>query len=131
MAETRSFIRNLEIQIGQLSKRLPEEPSNTLPSNIEVNPKEEYKALTMGAEAEPKEKNVVEELKENKAQEEIGSVLTHAPMKIKEPEDKPSLDVPKVPEDEQLAQFLAVLKKLQVNISFAKVFEKKPPIWPI
>ncbi|XP_057734437.1 uncharacterized protein LOC130949837 [Arachis stenosperma] len=33
----------------------------------------------------------------------------------------------KEPEDEQLAHFLAALKKLQVNISFAEVIEKKNP----
>ncbi|KAL4329966.1 hypothetical protein AHAS_Ahas13G0352900 [Arachis hypogaea] len=70
MAETRSSIRNLEIQIGQLSKRISEAPFNTLPSNTEVNPREECKAITMEAEGEPKEEKAVEELKENKAQEE-------------------------------------------------------------
>ncbi|XP_016168592.1 uncharacterized protein LOC107611149 [Arachis ipaensis] len=70
----------------------------------------------MEGEAKPKEENVVKELKENKAQEETVSVLTHTPMKMKEPEDQPSLDVQKEPEDEQLAQFLAVLRKLQTAL---------------
>ncbi|XP_016178339.1 uncharacterized protein LOC107620727 [Arachis ipaensis] len=41
-------------------------------------------------------------------------------MKMKELEDQHSLDVQKEPEDWQLAQFLAVLRKFQVNISFEK-----------
>ncbi|XP_016168952.1 uncharacterized protein LOC107611555 [Arachis ipaensis] len=105
----------------------PEILSNTLPSNTEVNSKEECKALTMGAEAEPKEEPATEELKEIKAQEETESVTMNVPMKLEEPEDQPSPNVQQDPEDEELAQFLAVLRKLQVNISFAKVLEKNPP----
>ncbi|XP_016168522.1 uncharacterized protein LOC107611070 [Arachis ipaensis] len=75
------MIANNQYMVGQLSKRIPKTPSNTLPSNTEVNPKEECKALTMKAKAEPKE--------------------------------------------EQLARFLAILRKLQFNISFAEVLEKK------
>ncbi|XP_016206753.1 uncharacterized protein LOC107647149 [Arachis ipaensis] len=127
MAETRSSIRNLEIQISQLSKRIPEAPSNTLPSNIEVNPREECKAFTMEAEAEPKEEPATEELKEIKAQKETGSVTVHVPMKMEEPEEQPSPNMQEEPEDEQVAQFLVVLMKLQVNISFDEVLEKKPP----
>ncbi|XP_057719875.1 uncharacterized protein LOC130934308 [Arachis stenosperma] len=53
--ETRSSIRNLEVQIGRLSKRIPEIPSNTLPSNTEVNPREKCKALSIGAKAKTEE----------------------------------------------------------------------------
>ncbi|KAL4391156.1 hypothetical protein AHAS_Ahas03G0216900 [Arachis hypogaea] len=35
--ETRSSIRNLEVQVGQLSKKIPEIPLDTLPSNTQVN----------------------------------------------------------------------------------------------
>ncbi|XP_016168334.1 uncharacterized protein LOC107610858 [Arachis ipaensis] len=127
MVETRSSIRNLEIQVSKLSRRIPETPSNTLPSKTEVNSKEECKTLTMEAEAESKEENDAEDLKENKAQEEIGSVTMHVPIETKEPEEQPSPNMREEPEDEQLAQFLAVLRKLQVNISFAEVLKKKPP----
>nr|XP_025702602.1 uncharacterized protein LOC112803316 [Arachis hypogaea] len=78
----------------------------------------------MEAEAELKEKKAVEELKKSKAQEKIGSVTMHAPMKIKESKDQPYLNMQERIEDEQLALFLAVLKKLQVNISFTEVLEK-------
>ncbi|XLU57419.1 hypothetical protein S245_052067, partial [Arachis hypogaea] len=43
MSETRSSIRNLEAQVGQLSKRITETPYSTLPSNTEENPKRECK----------------------------------------------------------------------------------------
>ena len=45
MNETRSSIRNLEAQVGQLSKRITETPPSTLPSNTEENPKRECKAI--------------------------------------------------------------------------------------
>ena len=51
ITETRSFIRNLEVQVGQLSKRIPGTPPNTLPSNTQVNPREECKAITIEVEA--------------------------------------------------------------------------------
>ncbi|XP_057723945.1 uncharacterized protein LOC130939894 [Arachis stenosperma] len=127
MAETRSFIWNLEIQVGQLSKRILEAPSNTLPSNTAVNPKEECKAVSMEAEAEPKGAPATKELKKNKAQEDTKSIPMHVPLEMKEPEEQPSPTLQEKPEDEQLAQFLAVLRRLQVNISFTELLEKKPP----
>ncbi|KAL4394487.1 hypothetical protein AHAS_Ahas02G0156900 [Arachis hypogaea] len=126
MTETRSFIRNLEIQVGQLSKRIPEIPSTTFPSNTEVNSKEKCKALTMEAEANLEKEPATEELKEIKAQKETGNVTMHATMKKEEPEEPPSPSVQQEHDDEQLAQFLAVLRKLQVSISFAEVLEKNP-----
>ncbi|XP_015970360.1 uncharacterized protein LOC107493839 [Arachis duranensis] len=127
MAETRSSIRNLEVQVGQLSKRIPEDFSNTFLINTEVNPREECKTLTMGAEAEFKEEYAAKNLKENKALEETRSVLLHTPMEMQGSEEQPSPNVQKETEDEKLAQFLAVLRKMQVNISFAEVLKKKPP----
>ncbi|XP_015945025.1 uncharacterized protein LOC107470148 [Arachis duranensis] len=127
MAETRSFIINLEIQVGQLSKKIPEIPSNTLPSNTMVNPNEECTALTMEAEAEPKEEPATEELTEIKAQVETESVPIHDFMKMEEPKEQSSPDVQEEPKEEKLARFLAILRKLQPNISFAEALEKEPP----
>ena len=47
MTEIRSSIRNLEAQVGQLSKKITELPQSTLPSNTEENPKRECKAINM------------------------------------------------------------------------------------
>nr|XP_025616935.1 uncharacterized protein LOC112709255 [Arachis hypogaea] len=60
-------------------------------------------------------------------QEELVITTEHAIAKMKEPQEIPFLGMQKEPEDEQLAHFLATLKKLQVNISFAEVLEKKTP----
>ena len=40
-------IRNLEVQIGQLSSMLTERTVGTLPSNIVTNPKEHVKAISL------------------------------------------------------------------------------------
>ncbi|XLS58088.1 hypothetical protein HN51_007843, partial [Arachis hypogaea] len=45
MNETRSSIRNLEAQVGQLSKKVIETLPSILPSNTEENPKGECKAI--------------------------------------------------------------------------------------
>ena len=55
MTETRSSIRNLEAQVGPLSKKITELPPSTLPSNTEENPKRECKAIEMTIMAESKE----------------------------------------------------------------------------
>ena len=42
---TKSFIKNLEIQVGQLAKQMAERPTSSFGANIEKNPKEEYRAV--------------------------------------------------------------------------------------
>ncbi|XP_016199970.1 uncharacterized protein LOC107640976 [Arachis ipaensis] len=81
----------------------------------------------MEAEAELKKELTPEKLKEIKAQEETESVTMHVPMRMEEPKDQPSPDVQEEPKEEQLARFLAILRKLQVNISITEALEKKPP----
>ncbi|XP_016173126.1 uncharacterized protein LOC107615589 [Arachis ipaensis] len=125
MAEIRSFIWNLEIQVGQLSKRILEIPSNTLPSNTEVNPKEEYKALTMEVVIEPKEEPAIEELKEIRAHEEAGNATFHAPLLREEPEEYSSLEKDEESKEEQIARYLTILTKLKANSSHAKALEKE------
>ncbi|XP_052110310.1 uncharacterized protein LOC127741595 [Arachis duranensis] len=60
-------------------------------------------------------------------QEESVITTEHALAEVKEPQELPFLGMQKEPEDEQLTHFLAALKKLQVNISFAEVLKKKTP----
>ena len=42
---TESTIKNLEIQVGQLAKKIADNSSSTFGANIEKNPKEECKAI--------------------------------------------------------------------------------------
>ncbi|XP_062088434.1 uncharacterized protein LOC133794996 [Humulus lupulus] len=47
MTETRSSIRNLEMQVGQLANMLQSRPQGNFPSNTEVNPKEQCNAISL------------------------------------------------------------------------------------
>ena len=47
MQETTASIRNLEVQMGQMSKQLPERSSNTFPGDTVVNPREDCKAIQL------------------------------------------------------------------------------------
>ena len=40
-----SSIKNLEIQVGQLAKRMAEKPTSSFGANTEKNPKEECKVV--------------------------------------------------------------------------------------
>ncbi|KAL4391315.1 hypothetical protein AHAS_Ahas03G0232800 [Arachis hypogaea] len=94
---------------------------------MEVNLTEECKALTMEAEAKPKEELATKELKEIWAHEEPKNVTLHAPLQREESEEYPSSDVQEEPKEEQIAWFLAILGKLKANPSYAEALEKKPP----
>ena len=48
-------IRNLEVQMGQISNLLNARPQRTLPSNTETNPREHVKAITLQSGKELKE----------------------------------------------------------------------------
>ncbi|XP_016164682.1 uncharacterized protein LOC107607221 [Arachis ipaensis] len=127
--ETRALIRNLEVQVGQLSKRIPERPPNTLPGDTKVNPREECKALTMAHEFMPKEAQVAKELEEKEALEKDEVTLSHVSPRapIQEPEVLHPQELQEQSNNEQFSQFLEVFKKLKVNIPFAKTLEKMPP----
>ena len=43
---TKSTIKNLEFQVGQLAKQIAENSSGSFGANTEKNPKEEYKVVT-------------------------------------------------------------------------------------
>jgi len=42
---TKSAIKNLDVQVGQLAKQLADRPSSSFSANTEKNPKEECKAV--------------------------------------------------------------------------------------
>ncbi|XP_057719520.1 uncharacterized protein LOC130933940 [Arachis stenosperma] len=103
--ETRSSIRNLEVQVGQLSKRIPEIPPDTLPSNIEVNPREECKAITMELEAE---------LEEN------GKCISF--------DDYSSSSEDEDTREEQVARYLRALIKSNAKLFATKPLKEEPPM---
>ena len=66
-----SSIHNSEVQMGQLANSLSMKNQGSLPRNIEKNPKEQLKAITLrnGIEIQP-QKETVEYEKEKRKEEE-------------------------------------------------------------
>ncbi|XP_062104040.1 uncharacterized protein LOC133815189 [Humulus lupulus] len=109
MTETRSFIKNLEMQVGQLANMLNNRPQGNFPSN------------TVGS-CEKVEPQVEEKVTEGLAtKENIQPVVVDSNVKIPYPQRlwKTSLD-------KQFSKFLEAFKKLHINIPFAEALEKMP-----
>nr|XP_025678343.1 putative uncharacterized protein DDB_G0271606 [Arachis hypogaea] len=80
MQETRASLRKLEVQVGQLSKQIPERPPSTFPGDTVVNPREDYKAIQLRSAKVPgSETKVNKELVEKEAPEEKKEEVEHDP----------------------------------------------------
>ncbi|XP_062103405.1 uncharacterized protein LOC133814464 [Humulus lupulus] len=146
MAETRSSIRNLETQMGQLATLMANRAQGNLPSTTEVNPKENCKAITLRSGKNyvgPSEKQPVEEVgQDQQAQAPTQKEKKHSEKKATEgiptKEASPPISIEhhiKIPYpqrlrknnmDKQFTKFLEVFKKLHINIPFAEALEKMP-----
>ncbi|CAL9012887.1 unnamed protein product [Prunus brigantina] len=130
-------IRNLEMQVGQLANVLSGRNQGVLPSQPEINPKnqEQVMAITI---REKKQVNIVvdlekEKLEKEKEAEKSQEEENYAVMPIPSPQLKPY--VPQIPFpqrlrkhkiDEQSSNFLETFKKVQINIPFAAALEQMP-----
>ena len=101
----------------------------TLPSDTVPTPSVECKAIIMDAEFVPKEEVQVAKWSEERETPEKAEVtLSHASSMtpIQELEAPHPQKPRKETKDEHCSQFLEAFKKLQSNISFAKVLKKGP-----
>ncbi|KAL4328318.1 hypothetical protein AHAS_Ahas13G0188100 [Arachis hypogaea] len=103
MQETRASLRNLEVQVGQLSKQIPERPPSTFPGDTMVNPREKCKAISLiSGQVASTEAQVNEEPVEEEASEEKKEEVENVPPKRADNPFPDSLDtyptLPKVPE---------------------------------
>ncbi|XP_048231232.1 uncharacterized protein LOC125370274 [Ricinus communis] len=130
-------IRNLETQIGQLSRMMAERQPGTLPSNTESNPREHAKAITLRSGKEltssfkpfaNKDSNVQvdeSEKKDKPEEKEKGAV--------EEKEDSKKIPLrpyqPPIPYpaklrqdkvDQQFGKFLDLFKQLRINLPFVE-----------
>ncbi|KAL5542831.1 hypothetical protein UlMin_010541 [Ulmus minor] len=124
-------IRNLEHQFGEISKLLTERAQGALPSNIERNPREEAKAITLrsGKELEKSKeasKQVIEE-------DTLVSKDQDATTTIEQPLPKPSSNVIPFPQrlrkqnlDKQFSKFIDIFKSLHINLLFVDMLEQMP-----
>ncbi|KAL5554412.1 hypothetical protein UlMin_041813 [Ulmus minor] len=125
-------IRNLEHQVGEISKLLTERGQGALPSNTERNPREEVKAITLRSGKE------LEKSKEASKQaiEEDTSVSKNQPATttIEQPTyQTPSSNAVPFPQrlrkqnlDKQFSKFLNIFKSLHINLPFVDMLEQMP-----
>ncbi|KAL5557784.1 hypothetical protein UlMin_033995 [Ulmus minor] len=124
-------IRNLEHQVGEISKLLTERAQGALPSNTERNPREEAKAITLRSGKE------LEKSKEESkhAIEEDTSVSKNQPATttIEQPLPKLSSNAVLFPQrlrkqnlDKQFSKFIDIFKSLHINLPFVDMLEQMP-----
>ncbi|XP_075481203.1 uncharacterized protein LOC142521915 [Primulina tabacum] len=119
MGNMGATMKSLETQIGQLANALRDQNKGQFPSNTEVNPKEQCKAVTLRSGKkigilEPAEENV-----EILVEEDDGNAqhLTKVELPYPQRFKKKGLD-------DQFAKFLEIFKKIHINISFADALEQ-------
>ncbi|XP_062078458.1 uncharacterized protein LOC133782950 [Humulus lupulus] len=147
MTETRSSIRSLETQIGQLATLMANQAQGNLPSTTEVNPKgnpnEQCQAITLRS-GTVYEGISVEKRVEQKQDQHAPNVEDKKTCEEKVKEIPPAREVVppvsidhhrKIPYpqrlqknrlDKQFAKFLEVFKRLHINIPFAEALEQMP-----
>ena len=146
MTETRSSIRNLEGQVGQLSKKITELPPSTLPSNTEENPKGECKAINMaefweegeavnateeGLTGRPLASNEFpnEEPWESEAQTEIIEIPLDLLLPFMSSDEYSSSEEDEYVTEEHVARYLGDLIKLNAKLFGTKRMEEEPLVF--
>ncbi|XP_062075372.1 uncharacterized protein LOC133779425 [Humulus lupulus] len=114
MTETRSSVRNLETLVGQLANMLNNRPQGNLPSNTEVNPKEQCQAITLRSVEQGV--NV-----DHKRTEKIPPVVVDQPARVPYPQRLRETTL-----DKLISKILEVFKKLHINIPFTEALEQMP-----
>ncbi|XP_073120093.1 uncharacterized protein [Henckelia pumila] len=130
----RSTMKSLEVHIGQLENTMNNQQRNAFPSNTEVNPKEQCKAITLRCGKEISSGETVTEVeKEQVLEPEIHEEIPkerHTTQNDKPAPLKVSLPYPhhfkKKALDEQFSKFLEIFKKIHIKISFANALEQMP-----
>ncbi|KAL5549750.1 hypothetical protein UlMin_004981 [Ulmus minor] len=124
-------IRNLEHQVGEISKLLTERAQGAFPSNTERNPREEAKAITLrsGKELEKSKEASKQVIEENTS---VPKDQDATPT-IEQPFPKPSSNAVPFPQrlwkqnlDKQFSKFIDIFKSLHINLPFVDILEKMP-----
>ncbi|XP_062119231.1 uncharacterized protein LOC133832979 [Humulus lupulus] len=147
MTETRSSIRSLETQIGQLATLMANQAQGNLPGTTKVNPKgnpnKQCQAITLRS-GTVYEGTSVEKRIEQKQDQQAPNVEDKKTCEEKVKEIPPAREVVplvsidhhrKIPYpqrlqknrlDKKFAKFLEVFKRLHINIPFAEALEQMP-----
>ncbi|XP_073060052.1 uncharacterized protein [Primulina eburnea] len=136
MSNMGATMKSLETQIGQLATALKDQNRGQFPSNTEVNPREQCKAVTLrsGKEigiperAEEESVEILVEEDDGKGAS-VEKEIVEEPKKVLEQQPIPKANLPypqrfkKKGLDDQLAKFLEIFKKIHINIPFADALE--------
>ncbi|XP_038698003.1 uncharacterized protein LOC119995560 [Tripterygium wilfordii] len=150
MAETKTnfqnqqaSIRNLEIQVAQIAEAFSGRDRGSLPSQTEINPKnqEQAKAISLrrgkqvktavDLDAEKDDQRVESDIGNNTpapTEESVDTTVRKATVPI--PTYVPPIPFPqrlqKKNDDEKFSKFLSMFRKLEINIPFANTLEQMP-----
>ena len=135
-------LKNLETQVGQLALNMPNQRKGTFPSDTQKNPKDcmaiqlrSGKDLSSNKKTEGKEETEAEKEETEKIEEknsQLEQLKRSNDQKKKEgvPAYTPVVPFPqrlqKSRREEQFSKFLDILKKIEINIPFAKVISQMP-----
>ncbi|KAL5564485.1 hypothetical protein UlMin_027649 [Ulmus minor] len=131
--ETRANFRNQEAinrdiqnQLGQLSKQIAERSQGSLPSDT-INPKEHAKAITLRSGKEVvKPRKPEKKMEESKEKPSTSQDVQPSPTAKYEPPIPYPQRLIKKKLDNQFDKFLEIFKKLHINIPFAEMLEQMP-----
>ena len=135
-------MKSLEVQVGQLANKLKNQQKGKFPSNIEQNPRDHCKAITIksrkevvsSGQKEKKGKEVDVEVEVEQKAEEVKPAETSKPRGISFP-DNPLIISPPLPFPQrfqkkklysQFFKFLEIFKKIHITIPFANALEQMP-----
>ncbi|KAL5542568.1 hypothetical protein UlMin_010278 [Ulmus minor] len=118
--------RDIQNQLGQLSKQIAERSQGSLPSDT-INPKEHAKAITLrsGKEVE-KPRKPEKKMEESKEKPSTSQDVQPSPTAKYEPPIPYPQILLKKKLDNQFDKFLEIFKKLHINIPFAEMLEQMP-----
>ncbi|XP_073024311.1 uncharacterized protein [Primulina eburnea] len=115
-------MKSLETQIGQLANALKDQNRGKFLSNMEVNPREQCKAVTLRSDKEIRITDPTEENEEILVEEDDEKGVSVGKEKVEEPKKR----FKKKGLDDQFAKFLEIFKKIHINIPFDDALEKMP-----
>ncbi|KAL5567270.1 hypothetical protein UlMin_030434 [Ulmus minor] len=129
-------IRNLEHQVGEISKLLAERTQGALPSNTEKNPREHVNAISLrsGKELDPP-KQVGQQVSTvvQPIQGATSDLKNQSNDSISIPKSFPSSSTVPFPQrlrkqklDNQFSKFLNIFKSLHINLPFVDMLEQMP-----
>ncbi|KAL5567485.1 hypothetical protein UlMin_024060 [Ulmus minor] len=129
-------IRNLEHQVGEISKLLAERTQGALPSNTEKNPREHVNAISLrsGKELDPP-KQVGQQVSTvvQPIQGATSDLKNQSNDSISIPKSFPSSSTIPFPQrlrkqklDNQFSKFLNIFKSLHINLPFVDMLEQMP-----